>query len=173
MAKYRGLIKYTAQVLTPALSPYEAYRIYDLEFPYVSDVPIGGEVQLYLNGYLKQDDDVVDHSEMSRSTAGDVEVLYFDEEIIDSITCLHVRKVRGDTISNPYEAYKALNSAAARGVVLTYYPDVDNFPDEFVSVVAKKRERPQRVGMNQLFNFSFNLVRLPSNTYPASIPAFV
>jgi len=74
---------------------------------------------------------------------------------------------------NEFAIYKALNDAADAGAVLTFYPDVDSFPAEFVSCVLRDFKNPKRENKLPIFTFSLRLLILPALQAPANIPAYV
>jgi len=59
------------------------------------------------------------------------------------------------------------------GVVVTWYPDFDNYPAEYFSCIAEKRLDQKRINNSHKYDFNFDLVVLAAVQVPSTVPDFV
>jgi len=169
----RGLISYTAPVDTPAQPPLEGFEPLTYQAPLIDTVAAGDTVYLYLQGYKSLDDMTKDDVDYNRATSGVVEVLFRETYVRKRFTIEFIKNDRAAPV-NDYDLYRALADAAVKGTMLTWYPDVNNYPTESFFCVVEKRPRETRVAeFLEYFGFTFELEILPDIQVPASPPGFV
>lgn len=169
----RGLIQYTVAENTPAPAPYQAYSFYSLAKPWATTLVAADVQNIYLKPYDHLDHKDKSNRSLSTAISGVVEILYRGEEKVRSFSCSPIVHDRTVEHTDEFAIYEALLHAADKGVMLTWYPDVDGFPLEYAGCILKKRINPTRLNKKERFKFSFELQILSNVQFPATIPAFV
>jgi hypothetical protein len=167
----RGLITYTCNTTTPQQGMWDMYQPWLSPSPWLSEVPSGTDVSIYLKGYAADDPDFKTQKSVSSSTANVKQTRYFGREEMRKITIRNVLEDR--STYNPYSVYNALNYAADEGIVLTWYPNVDDYPTEFYSCIVQRARPPRRESTLLRWNFTLELTILPEVQFPSTVPVFV
>lgn len=170
----RGLIRYTAKVDgTPQQGPFDMYNPFsDSVYPFLDTVDAGSETEIYLPAYFFiKPLDPVSKKSASRSTSGVMQVRWFSRSDRWSITFTDIVEDR-DTW-NPYAVFNAMNDAADRGAILTWYPNIDDYPDEYLSCMVEKMIKPTRIRKMPVWEFTYELTILPDVQMPSTVPVFV
>lgn len=169
----KGRITYiTTLASTPKQSPLTVADIFALEDVFSETLSAGQTQDIYLYwGYQSQDPYYKDERNVSQSAAGVVEIANFGSTTGFNFTISNVSNDRVASV-NEFSIMNSLNEEMMNGVVLSWYPDWDNYPDEYYSCVATKRIAPKRIGIMQQFDFSFDLMVLASVQVPSTVPDF-
>lgn len=169
-----GRITYTTTLAsTPQQSPLTVADIFALDDVF-SETLAAGELQdIYMYwGYKSQDPYYDDERNVSKSAAGVVEIANFGSTTGFEFSIFGVEHDRVASV-NEFAIMNSLNEEMMNGVVLAWYPDYDNYPDEYYSCIAAKRIAPKRIGLLQKYEFSFDLMVLASVQVPSTVPDFV
>lgn len=169
-----GRITYVSTLSsTPVQSPFTVADIFALENVFADNI-VAGELQdIYLYwGYQNQDPYFKDERNVSRSAAGVVDIVNFGSTTGFKFSIKNVIQDRAAQV-NEYEIMTALNEELMNGTVISWYPDFDNFPDEYFSCVATKRLDPKRMGKRDRYQFDFDLFVLATVQVPSTVPSFV
>ena len=170
----RGRITYTTTLdSTPLMSPLAAADVFALANVFADTIAAGNQQDIYLYwGYKNLDPYHTDQRNVSKSAAGVVEVTNF-------LSTQGFRFMLGNVVQdrvapvNEYAVISSLNDELMNGVVVTWYPDFDNFPNEYFSCIAEKRIDPKRIGSSYRFDFNFDLMVLAQVQVPSTVPPFV
>jgi len=168
-----GRITYiTTLASTPKQSPLTVADVFALGDVF-SETLTSGEMQdIYLYwGYKSQDLYYQDQRNVSRSAAGVVDVVNFGSTTGFRFALNNVSHDRTAEV-NEFAVMNAMNEEMMNGVVMTWYPDSDGYPDEYYSCIAAKRIAPQRMGILQKYTFKFDLMVLASVQIPSTVPDF-
>lgn len=170
----RGRITYTTTLAsTPLMSPLAAADIFALANVFAETVTLGGVQDIYLYwGYRSLEPYHTDQRNVSKSAAGVVEISNFLSTEGFRFELGNVVQDRA-ALTNEYAVLEALNEELMNGVVVTWYPDFDNFPTEYFSCIAEKRLDAKRINNSFKFVFSFDLMVLASVQVPSTVPPFV
>jgi len=84
-----------------------------------------------------------------------------------------VTDVRGVGFASDADAFESFMDTAMKGSAFIWFPDFENYPDEFISCIMNKRAEPKRVQTLGWFDFNFDLRALPSVQIPSNSPAFI
>jgi hypothetical protein len=170
-----GRVSYTTTLAsTPAMSPFAAVAIFALDQVFRDFLPIGANQDVVLRwGYMNLDPAHNDIRNLSQSASGVVEVTHFLSTDSYKFTLYRVPQTRIGGSVNEYAVLNALSDECAKGTPLTWWPEFDNYPTEYISCVANGRLDQKRIGVMPFWNFSFDLLALPSVQIPSTIPPFV
>lgn len=168
-----GRITYTTTLAsTPKQSPLTVADIFALDDVFSETLTAGQLQDIYLYwGYKSQDPYYDDKRNVSKSAAGVVEVSNFGSTTGFNFVISNVNNDRVALV-NEYAIMTSLNEEMMNGVVMTWYPDWENYPAEYYSCVATKRIAPKRIGILQKYEFSFDLMVLASVQVPSTVPDF-
>lgn len=169
-----GRITYISSLATtPVQSPFTVADIFALENVFADEIVAGEMQDIYLYwGYHSQDPYFKDERNVSRSLAGVVEVANFSSTTAFKFSIRNVIQDRAAQV-NEYAIITALNEELMNGTVISWYPDYDNFPEEYYSCVATKRLAPKRIGQRDRYQFDFDLFVLADVQVPSTVPDFV
>lgn len=169
-----GRITYTTTLAsTPMMSPLAAADIFALADVFDETLTAGQMQDIYLYwGYQKLDPYHTDQRNVSRSAAGVVEISNFLSTKGFRFAVSEVAQDRA-ALTNEYAVMEALNEELMNGVVVTWYPDFDNFPTEYFSCIAEKRLDQKRIDNSFKYVFSFDLMVLAAVQVPSTVPDFV
>jgi len=170
----RGLITYTAtKAQTPYQAPLTSLDPLGRADTFLDVVAIGDQQDIYLYwGYKSLDPLHTDNRSLSRSASGVVEVIDFGSSQGFKFSCEFVNEVRATGMANEYAMMNALNDELASGTPISWYPDIDAFPDEYYSCVAVKRTNPTRSNSLMRWKFDFELMVVAAVQIPSTAPAF-
>jgi hypothetical protein len=170
-----GRISYnTTLASTPAMSPFAAVDMFALADVFQESLPVGSAQDVVLRwGYMNLDPAHNDIRNLSQSASGVVEVTHFLSTDSFKFTVPKVPQTRIGGSVNEYAVLNALSDECAKGTPLTWWPEFDNYPTEYISCVANGRLDQKRIGVMKLWNFSFDLLQLASVQIPSTIPPFV
>jgi len=169
-----GRITYTTTLTsTPLMSPLAAADVFALADVFAETLALGGLQDIYLYwGYSKLDPYHTDQRNVSKSAAGVVEVSNFLSTKGFMFAVSEVVQDRAALV-NEYAVMEALNEELMNGVVVTWYPDFDNYPAEYFSCIAEKRLDQKRINNSHKYNFNFDLMVLAAVQVPSTVPDFV
>lgn len=170
----KGRITYTTTLpSTPMMSPFGAADVFALIDVFADSVPAGSKQDIFLYwGYKALDPSYVDQRNVSKSAAGVVEIANFGSTTGFQFSVFNVLYDRTAQV-NEYQVLASLNDELMNGVVISWYPDFENFPLEYYSCVANQRLAQKRIGVLMRFQFDFDLMVLASVQVPSTVPAFV
>ena len=166
-------MKIVAPFDMPASSPYQALGYGSNQSPWQDTIVAGQEIAIPVHGYKIYDEIPKNEDSMTVSMGQAVYGSWFGtgEEIRFSTGFIEHDRQSGGV--NPFEVMKAFNLAAARMTPVVFYPEIDNFPDEYKTMMMLKVLKPKRYQTQQLFSFDFQFIAIPNSQIPANIPSFV
>lgn len=169
-----GRITYaTTLASTPKQSPLTTADIFALDDVFAETLTAGQMQDIYLYwGYKSEEPYYDDKRNVSRSAAGVVDVVNFGSMTGFRFSINNVVHDRSAEV-NEFAIMNALNEEMMNGVVMTWYPDFDNFPAEYYSCIAAKRIAPKRMGIMQKYSFDFDLMVLAAVQVPSTVPQFM
>ena len=143
--------------------------------PFWADWYNAGDVaQIWLDyRYEKLDHKHKDFRSESVSTAKVVEIQSFPSQERYIIGQDMVTDKRGPGLVSDMSAIEMFVDTAMNGDAFIWFPDYENYPDEYLSCILNKRAEPQRVRKYGLYKFDFDVRVLPLIQMPSSIPGFI
>lgn len=167
----RGLIQYVVDTDTPQQGLWASYQPWTKTLPWADTLTSGQTAEIYLVEYGNLDPTIDTDKSVSKSTALVTQTRFFSQEDGWRTSFNDIDEDR--TTWNPYSVYNALNRAANEGTVLTWYPNIDDHPTEFYSVIVEDVRPPRREGPLLKWTFSFDFTILPDVQFPSTVPVFV
>lgn len=169
----QSVVMYNVPVDTPAQSPYHALAYGDGQSPWQDTVTAGNEIAITL-GYLRKRDEVfVDDAIVTRTKGTVMYGRWFGSENQHRLETRAIPRIRQTGQTNPHGLMTALNDACVRKTPITWYPEFDTHPTEYVGVMAVKRLPARRISTLEQFRFSFHFAEIGTAQMPATIPPFV
>jgi hypothetical protein len=170
-----GRISYTTTLAsTPAMSPFAAVDLFALADVFQETLAVGSNQDIVMFwGYTNLDIVYNDIRNLSQSASGVVEVTFFLSTTTYKFTLPNVPEQRSGLNVNEYAVINALSDECAKGTPLTWWPEFDNYPAEYISCVANSRPDPKRVGPYMRWDFGFDLLQLAAVQIPSTVPPFV
>jgi hypothetical protein len=92
-----------------------------------------------------------------------------DASFVGSIDNVSVKTIN---VVSDYAAMNALNDEIAKGTVMTWWPDYENRPSDFFSIIGNKRIAPKRKGPEPKWTYTFDYRIAPAVQFPSTIPPF-
>jgi len=134
----------------------------------------GDVAQIWLDyRYAKLDHKHKDNRTESVATSRVVQIRDFGSEERFIFSQNFVEDLRAAGVASDMDAFESFVDNAMKGGAFLWFPDFENYPDEFLSCILNKRAEPVRFRTNGLFNYDFDLRVLPSVQIPSSSPAFI
>jgi len=146
-----------------------------LTSPYFKDWYEAGEIgQIWLDyRYGKLDHHHKDFRKESVATSGVVQVQNFGTQERFTFSQQFVTDDRGVGLVSDMSAFESFVDTAMTGAPFIWFPDRENYQDEYFSCILNKRAEPKRHGSIGWYNFDFDLRVLPMVQMPSSVPSFV
>jgi len=134
----------------------------------------GDVAQIWLDyRYPKLDHTHKDLRTESVATSGVVQIRDMGTQERFQFAQNFVTDVRGAGFASDADAFESFMDTAMKGQPFIWFPDYENYPDEFLSCIMNKRAEPKRFQTLGWFNFDFDLRVLPAVQIPSNSPAFI
>ena len=143
--------------------------------PYYKDWYEAGEIaQVWLDyRYGKLDHHHKDFRQESVATSGVVQVQNFNTQERYTFSQQFVTDERGVGLVSDMAAFESFVDTAMFGGAFLWFPDRENYPDEYFSCILNKRAEPKRFQHLGWYDFDFDLRVLPAVQMPSSVPGFI
>jgi len=134
----------------------------------------GDVAQIWLDyRYGKLDHQHKDARTESIATSNVTQIRYMSTQERFVFSQRFVEDLRASGIASDMEAFESFVDTAMKGQSFIWFPDFENFPDEFLSCILNKRAEPKRTQTLGLFNYDFDVRVLPSVQIPSNSPSFI
>jgi len=134
----------------------------------------GDVAQIWLDyRYAKLDHKHKDNRTESVATSKVVQIRDLGSEERYIVSQKFVEDLRAAGVASDMDSFESFVDNAMKGGAFLWFPDFENYPDEFLSCILNKRAEPVRSNKIGNFNYDFDLRVLPSVQIPSSSPAFI
>ena len=170
----RGMMRYITPVDVPIQSIYQMVQPYGAATaPWSNTALAGSTIEVLLPKYSALDEmPPRDNLSVSETKSNVSQSVWYGSIEGRRISLDYIEEIRQPGMDNPKAHLSALSAAAGRGIEMTWYPDIEAYPNEFYSVRVK-RKAPKRLNNLMLWHFEFDLTIMGAQQFPSTVPAFV